>query len=170
MRSILFSLLLCGTLFLVPLRADDETPKEKPEAAKLELYKNLEAMLTNAKLVGRFTITGKEDMPKEEYTIVSATKMEQGELWLVKARIQYGGKDITVPMPLEILWAGKTPVITLDKLTIPGLGTFSARVVFADGKYAGTWQHDAVGGHLFGTIEKAVVEQEKPDSPEAEKK
>jgi hypothetical protein len=57
-------------------------------------------------------------------------------------------------MPINVLWAGNTPVMTLDKITIPGLGTFSARVVFHENKYAGTWVHDNVGGHLFGRIEK----------------
>jgi hypothetical protein len=56
---------------------------------------------------------------------------------------------------LDVKWAANTPVITLDELTIPVLGTFSARVVLHDNKYAGTWRHDAVGGHLFGVIEKA---------------
>jgi hypothetical protein len=53
---------------------------------------------------------------------------------------------------VEVKWAGKTPVITLDNVTIPGLGTFSSRVVIDGPLYAGTWQHDAVGGHMFGKI------------------
>jgi hypothetical protein len=43
----------------------------------------------------------------------------------------------------------------MDNMTIPGLGTFSARVVLHQDKYAGTWQHDEAGGHLFGKIELA---------------
>ena len=144
---------------------------EEAKPNKQELYKKLESLLTNAKLAGNFTISGKDmkDFPKEEYTILSATKAEQGEMWLLKARIKYGGHDVTVPFPIEILFAGKTPVMTLDNITIPGLGTFSARVVLHDGKYAGTWQHDKVGGHLFGSIEKAKEEarddeqQKKPE-------
>lgn len=65
-------------------------------------------------------------------------------------------------MPLEIKWAGDTPVITLTDLAIPGLGTFTARVVIYDNKYAGTWQHGQVGGSLFGRIEK--VQQEKAEA------
>ena len=68
-------------------------------------------------------------------------------------------KDVTVPIPLEIKWAGDTPVITLTDLAIPSLGTFTARVVIYDGRYAGTWQHGQVGGHLFGRIEKAPPEK-----------
>jgi hypothetical protein len=108
------------------------------------------------KLVGRFTVTGKENgNPRpEEYTISRAVKLPEGDAWLIQARIRYGDKDVSVPVPVEIKWAGDTPVITLTNLTLPGLGTFTSRVVIYEGRYAGTWQHGEVGGHLFGTIEK----------------
>jgi hypothetical protein len=120
------------------------------------LNAKLAADLTNVKLVGSFTVSGKEDQPPkaEEYTITSAIKLPEPDLWLLKARIKYGDKDTTVPIPLEIKWAGDTPVITLTDLAIPGLGTFTSRVVLYEGRYAGTWQHGEVGGHLFGRIEK----------------
>ena len=41
---------------------------------------------------------------------------------------------------------------------------FARRVVIADGKYAGTWQHGKVGGHLFGKI---VSEQTKDETAES---
>jgi len=37
-------------------------------------------------------------------------------------------------------------------LKIPLLGTFSAQVVLDGKRYAGTWQHGKVGGHMFGAI------------------
>ena len=70
---------------------------------------------------------------------------------------------VTVPVPVEVKWAGETPVITLDEVTIPGLGTFSSRVVLDRGRYAGTWSHDKVGGHMFGTI---VAAKDAPDASE----
>jgi hypothetical protein len=145
--------------------ADEPAKKDGQPAApsREELIKKLEVDLTNVKLIGRFTIVGREDRePKpEEYTISSAVKLPDGDMWLVTARIKYGDKDATVPMPLEIKWAGDTPVITLTDLAIPGLGTFTARVVLYDNRYAGTWQHGKVGGHLFGRIEKASAENSK---------
>jgi hypothetical protein len=101
-------------------------------------------------------VTGKEaEVPKEEeYTITSALKLPEPDLWLLKARIKYGETDKVVPIPLEIKWAGDTPIITLTNLAIPGLGTFTSRVIIYEGRYAGTWQHGDVGGHLFGRIEK----------------
>jgi hypothetical protein len=156
--------------------------QEKPVEPKVEnkptavpdrevLFKKLEETLSGVKLVGKFTVLGKEDgaLAKEEYTITSAKKMEVGDYWLLTARIKYGKNDLTVPLPLEIKWAGDTPVITLTDFTIPALGTFSSRVVIYDNTYAGTWSHGKVGGHLFGTIEKVKVEPKEDEKP-AEKK
>src|SRR5258708_2683175 len=98
--------------------------KPTPVPDKAELFKKFEENFTNVKLVGKFTVLGKDDGPlaKEEYTILSAKKMESGDYWLLTARIKYGKNDLTVPLPLEIKWAGDTPVITLTDFTIPGLG------------------------------------------------
>jgi hypothetical protein len=57
-------------------------------------------------------------------------------------------------MPLPVKWVGDIPVITMDEMNIPGLGTFSAHVVIDGNKYAGTWSHGKVGGHLYGKITK----------------
>lgn len=130
-------------------------------------YKEFADRLTGATLVGHFTIPGRDPekpLHEERYDIRSVAKMGNGDYWLFQARIKYGDHDVTVPMPLEVKWAGKTPVITLDHVTIPKLGTFDARVVIDGTRYAGTWQHDDVGGHLFGRIEKpaqdAALDQE----------
>jgi len=146
------------------LVADEPAKKDgAPPPSREELIKKLEQDLTNVKLIGRFSITGREERePRpEEYTITSALKLPDGDMWLIKARIKYGDKDVTVPMPLEIKWAGDTPVITLTDLAIPGLGTFTSRVVIYDNKYAGTWQHGKVGGSLFGRMEKVTEPEAK---------
>ena len=129
--------------------SDDEATDD--EAARFAAFTKA---MTNVKLVGRFTIAGDDDKDpiRDEYTISSVVKVGEADLWIVSARIRYGSVDLTVPVPVEVKWAGKTPVITLDNVTIPGLGTFSSRVVIDGPLYAGTWQHDAVGGHMFGKI------------------
>lgn len=159
--------------------AQDKPPpsvEEKAAAApdaqpsRQELIKKLEKTLTGCKFDGQFTIEGKKQQTveggSEEYTITSAQKLPEGDLWLIKARIKYGKTDSVVPIPLEIKWAGDTPVITMTRMTIPKMGTFSARVVLYDGRYAGTWQHDSVGGHLYGTLRPAT----EAEAQEAEKK
>lgn len=123
-------------------------------------YKKFEEMLSGVKLVGNFTILGKdEQMPEEEYTIESVTKMDKGDLWMFKANIKYGNKNFTVPLPLNVKWADDTPMITLTDFSILGQGPFSARVIFYNGKYAGTWSHGKVGGHMFGKIVKNKEEE-----------
>ena len=104
---------------------------------------------------GFFTMTGKEVPPMEEtYEIQSVQKFGEEDLWIFTARVKYGKKDVVLPMPLPVKWVGEVPVITMKDLAIPGLGTFSAHVVIDGDKYAGTWAHGKVGGHLYGTIEK----------------
>ncbi|QDU25211.1 hypothetical protein ETAA8_02740 [Anatilimnocola aggregata] len=146
---------------------DPAKPAAKP-ATKDELIAKLEKTLTGARMTGTFTVLGKEEKAPtpEEYTIVSAQKIPDGDIWLLKARVKYGTTDKTLPIPLEIQWAGDTPVITMTDMAVPGLGTFSTRVVIYDGMYSGTWQHGAVKGHLFGTITRA---DEKPAETKTEK-
>ncbi len=141
---------LCGA---GSLPADDKAGEDDQQAR----YKKFEEMLSGVKLVGSFTITGKEGQPlrEEEYTISKVSKTEKGDYWLFHARIKYGKNDYEVPLPLEVKWAGNdTPMITLTDLTILNQGPFSARVLFYNGKYAGTWSHGKVGGHMFGKIVK----------------
>ena len=108
--------------------------------------------MTGATFVGRYT-DGSDESKTDRYEIKEAKKVGDGDLWLFNVRIVYGETDVTVPIPLQVKWAGKTPVITLDDVTIPGMGTMSAHVVVDGQRYAGTWCHDDHGGHLFGKIE-----------------
>lgn len=127
--------------------------------------------LSGSKFVGQFTVIGKPnvDLPKEEYTLKKVEKIPGGDLFLITARIKYGDKDLEVPLPIPIVWAGDTPMIALDDFTIPGMGTFSAKIVISKGRYAGTWSHDANGGHMFGIIEKPAATKEKPAAPDVGK-
>lgn len=163
--SVILSLAMLGQVVrgdqpAVKKSTEGAATQTEPDRAKLE--KDLAESLSGAVLTGTYSVTGKElskdDPPKtEKYTISKVTKL-QGDHWLLQARIQYGKNDVTVPLTLEIKWAGDTPVITMTDMAVPGLGTFTSRVIFHRGRYAGTWQHDKVGGHLWGTFEKP-----KPD-------
>jgi hypothetical protein len=134
-----------------PILADNASDAEQKDRER-----RLAKYLTGAKFLGNFTIEGKSDtLPKPEaYTISKCEKLPQPDMYRLTARIKYGEIDSEVPLDLKILWAGRTPVITMDAFWIPGMGTFGARVLIHSGRYAGTWQHDEVGGHLFGVIKK----------------
>ena len=147
-------------LALVPMSLaaqEPQQPKEKDAAVpeRAELDKRFSERMASSVLVGFFTVDGQDekDLKEERYEIDSAKKMN-GDLWLITARIKYGKNDVKVPVPVKVLWAGDTPMISLTDLTIPGLGTFTSRVLFYEDRYAGTWQHGEVGGHMFGRIEK----------------
>jgi hypothetical protein len=174
----------CGLLFAAPVSqisaADPVVKQDKPEAApeakpapklsQAELEQEFEKSMSGCVLIGRFTVVGREDQaPKEErYTITKVKKQDDGE-WIFLTRIQYGKNDTQLPLKLKVEWADDTPVITLTDLTIPGMGTFTSRVLIYRGWYAGTWQHGKVGGHLFGRIEK-LPEEKKSEKPAAEDK
>ena len=132
---------------------DPAKPAEKPDRAALE--KKFAETLSGAVMTGSFTTTsgeGQGKAPKEEkYTLGKVEKL-QNDYWLFNVRIQYGDKDATLPLPLEVQWAGDTPVITLTKQPVPGFGTFTARVLIYDDHYAGFWDGANHGGHLFGRI------------------
>lgn len=156
------------------LPAQTDKPESPPAAVEVgvtptpSLHDAFSKLLSGSTLRGHFTVDGQTEGLKEElYQIQRVTKLPSGDMWLFNVRIRYGDHDVTVPLPLKVQWAGQTPMIVVDHVTIPGMGTFDARVLLADRRYAGTWQHGDVGGHLFGTIvpaEQAAKDaQEKPD-------
>ena len=119
------------------------------------LEKEFEETLSGAVLEGSFTVNGREQNPlrTERYEIHSVTKLGAG-IWTFNTRIQYGDHDVTLPIPVRVEWAGDTPMVSLTDAEIPGLGTFSARVLFYRGQYAGTWSHGDTVGNQFGRIIK----------------
>lgn len=143
---------LAGLVTLNSGIAQDAPKVAKPPIEDFQKY------LSGSVLTGVFTIDGKplNKLEEERYEIKSAKKVEGEEsVWEIVTRIKYGKKDIELPVEINVEWVGKTPVMVMDSVTLPGLGTFSARVVFHDKKYAGTWKHDDVGGHLFGRVERS---------------
>ena len=133
--------------------------KDDSEQARFDSFRE---KMKGVRFSGFFTMTGRDVPPMEEtYEIQSVQKFGEEDLWIFTARVKYGKKDVVLPMPLPVKWVGEVPVITMKDLAIPGLGTFSAHVVIDGSKYAGTWAHGKVGGHLYGTIEKMKKEGKK---------
>lgn len=148
----------CGLVFasLICLAAD-QPAAPKTTNTRTALEEKFQKTLANATLDGRWCMIEKGKLTEEyqdKYTIQGATRSGNG-LWLIYARIQYAGRDLTVPVPVQLKWAGDTPVITLDKVSVPGLGTYSARVLIFENTYAGTWSARDHGGMLHGIIEKS---------------
>lgn len=141
------------------------TAKNPPSTA---LESSFAKLLSGATLEGSYTSTGTgaegDKLSRDKYTLGEVKKLD-GMLWSIQTRIQYGDHDVTVPISVPVEWAGDTPVISVDKLAIPGLGTFSARVIFFANHYAGYWEHDDHGGHLFGIVRPANAPDANQASP-----
>jgi hypothetical protein len=116
-------------------------------------------LLSGATLDGNFTMTDADSnadssatkLNHDKYTLGEVKKLS-GNQWQIAARIEYGDHDFTVPLTLPVEWAGDTPVIIVDNVGLPGLGSVSARVMFFADHYAGFWQHGTHTGNLFGVI------------------
>ena len=163
-RTIATAAVFTALTSLLPVaiaRADEQASREQ----RLAKY------LDGTQFIGKFTIDGVDQTPKTEtYTISSCEKLPTEDLYRLKTRIKYGDIDQEVPLDLKILWAGNAPVITLESIWIPKMGTFDAHVIIRPGKeagrYAGTWQHGDKGGHLFGKIVK--IEKDTDAATESE--
>jgi hypothetical protein len=170
----------CATIVLLgagvliggtPVCAQEDSttvPQGGPARGKTqaELEDQFAQMLSGATLEGSFTNTAGGDgdrLRRDKYTLGEVKKLE-GKLWMIQARIQYRDSEaVMVPLPLPVEWAGDTPVIVVDNFTIPGMGTFSARVMFFDDHYAGYWKHGERGGNMFGVVRRAGAVKEKAE-------
>lgn len=135
------------------LNAEHDSP---PIPSQEELEKAFQDKLTGATLIGSFTdntADPSEAPSQDKYVMEKVTKGKNG-FWLFEARIQYGDRDQKFSMPLKVEWAGDTPVISVTDVLVPGMGVFTARVLFYGDQYAGTWSAKDHGGQMFGRIVK----------------
>lgn len=157
--AMFFGALLIGSAW--SLTGQAEEPTEAEIAARDEAFSK---SMAKCVLVGSFTIDGQESggAPKtERYEIESVTKASDN-LWIFMTRVKYGKLDTKLPITVPVEWAGDTPMVSLTNANLPGLGEgFSARVLFHESRYAGTWQHGPIGGHMFGKIERGTSEKSK---------
>ena len=172
--AVLFALAIVLAATIATAEDPEQPPpppaEDAPQVEMNELEKKFEKTMSGATLVGRFTIEGQgnDDKPpaEERYVISKVTKIGE-DRWLFVARI--GEAKVPVPLPLPVKWAGDTPVISVTKVSVPGMGTYTARVLIYDDHYAGTWDAGDHGGHLWGRIERAGAAG-KPGAKQAEPK
>ena len=131
-------------------------PLESLEYPLLVGFRDPDAMVFDSKPSARLVCADLDlnrPVAPDRYELAGVEKVGPSD-WRFNARMIHGPVDVTVPVVVPIQWAGDTPMITMTDVSIPTLGTFTARVFFYEDRYAGTWQHGTVGGHMFGRIEK----------------
>lgn len=153
---------------LNPVVAQDEKPKaETPSQEVLEA--KFQKLLSNAVLSGRWSPIDSAGLGPEKkedkYEIVSASKIKDDQ-WVVNAKMRYGKNEMVLPIKVQVKWSGDTPVLIVSNLSMGGDKSYSARVLFHDGTYAGSWNSSTgYGGVIYGTVERAgkTEEPKKPD-------
>jgi len=128
-----------------PAKATGPTPEQEAKFV---------ATLTNATLKGRGCgvkegVLGPDK--EESYHIVSVAKVG-GDKWVINARFNYGGKDVDLPIPALVKWAGDTPMLILDNVSMGTPNTYSARVMIYENTYSGWWTGPNHRGLLGGVI------------------
>jgi hypothetical protein len=144
-----------------PARSEEAKPVELKPVTMNEAEQAFAKTMTGATLVGSFTLgeSDPDQPPKlhvERYELGEVKKLPNGQ-WQMQTRIRYGDKDLKLPLMVPVEWVGAdgphpTPVVVIDNLFFPGAGTYSARVLFHEGHYAGHWSGKGHGGVLFGKI------------------
>ena len=111
--------------------------------------------MRDVSLVGTFTVDGRGDRtPHEDRYDISRVEKVGDNLWRFTADMHCCGVNGAIPVAVPMRWIGDTPMIMMTDTSLPGFGTFTVRLFFYGDRYAGTWQHGTVGGHMSGRIER----------------
>lgn len=147
---------LCLSVFFLTgilLAQDTPTAPAAPPISMSAAEKQFEDSMNNVKMIGFFTLGDSKELHDDAYLIEKIAKIADGQ-WNFTARILYSGRDVKVTLKIPVMFAGDTPVINFIRQTVPGMGTYDARVLFYKGGYAGTWGAGDHGGTMFGKIVK----------------
>jgi hypothetical protein len=146
---------IIAALSLDSLPAADEGANTQDPAAAFTV------MLENATLNGSWAPIDKGllgDEKKDRYHIVK-TRPKEGDTWEIFYKMKIQGREIVYPIPVTIKFAGDTAVMILNNSPV-GVGqTWSARILFHDDVYAGSWWNKGKtkGGIVSGTITRATT-------------
>lgn len=149
----MISLLACSLFSLAALAQENEDP-----AAEFS------AMLKNATLKGTWAPIDQRLLGNDKedgYQIASATKKE-GDTWEIVYKMKLQGREINFPLPVTVKFAGDVAVMILEDSPV-GIGqTWSARILFHDDVYAGSWwnkdKSKSKSGIVSGTITREKSE------------
>lgn len=151
MNALHLPLLIATLLLLAPLaRAAAEEPERKT------MEERFSAMLENAALNGTWAPIDKRllgDDHDDKYRIVRARRKD-GDRWVILSRMKVQGQEVDFPIPVTMKFAGDTSVMILEDVPLGQGKTWSARILFHEDVYAGSWW-DGGGtkrGIVSGTI------------------
>lgn len=155
MKSVRFSLLLFVFTVATGISALAQGDSDV-EAKFIAMLKNATLKGTWAPVQNAQLGTAKVD---EGYRIARVQKKD-GDNWTLVSLVSYQGKDIEYPFPAVVKFAGDTAVLILDNVRAGrGAANWSARVLFHENVYAGSWWETANRDHA-GTIGGTITQAE----------
>jgi hypothetical protein len=128
-----------------------EPAQELPELSPSE--RQFQESMNDVALDGFSLVDDSKDLHEDHYVIERITKVGE-DTWKFQAKVRVNDRDVKVTIPVPVKFAGDTPVISLTNFVVPGFGKFSARIVFWNGGYAGTWTSGKTRGKLFGKVNR----------------
>ena len=169
MRRLLRRCALCSTLLVLITSPVAVLGQAEPQngRTRAELEADFEKLIEGAHLIGQFSVTGPQGTSQPQVDTYSVSELTRGDdsTWVFKYTMSYGGGNkATFPIPVKVEWAGDTPMLTMTDQEVPGIGTFSVRVLIYDNLYAGTWSNGPIGGHMWGRISKDPPTEESADA------
>src|SRR4051794_11256645 len=97
-------LILIGVALLGQNVLAQPKPTTKPATSQAELEKKFEQTMSNAIMVGSYSVTGSDKPPAQDrYTLGSVSKKE-GDTWIFVSTIQFGGRNISLPLEVPVKW------------------------------------------------------------------
>src|SRR5262245_1251667 len=78
---------------------------KKAPTSQDDLDRKFQEMMHGVSLVGRSTRLNDDKIIGQEKYVIEKVSKVAGETWLLQARMQYGTRDIPVPVPVTIKWA-----------------------------------------------------------------
>lgn len=151
--------IICALALVAWVAAAQEASKPqavtKPAPPQEDLEAAFKKTFTKATMSGRWCSLEEGRLgpeKKDRYNIVSVSKVGK-DVWLMNARIEYGGKELTVPVPIQVKWAHDAAVIVVENFAMPGSdNAYSARLLVHNNTYSGNWSGGDHAGMLYGTI------------------
>ena len=109
------------------------------------MEKRFQADLNNVTISGAFIEDGIAEMSEDRYVIEWVSK-SSGDIWKFQVRMEFNKREMKFTVPVEVKWAGDTPVILFSNFPLPGAGMIDARIVLSNSRYAGTWMGKNMAG------------------------
>lgn len=143
-------------LLLIVALSSSALHAQEEKALPLDPATAFSAMLENATLKGSWAPIDKRLLgnEKEDGYHIAKARQKEGDSWEIFYKMKIQGKEILYPIPVTIKFAGDTAVMILNNSPV-GIGqTWSARILFHDDVYAGSWWNKGKtkGGIVSGTI------------------